>query len=101
MRKNNKEKRYYFNSIGEIIWTIASFIYCAWYAWYHFVESNPIFDDVSKATQFLMFWAGGVAVVINIFRFIQGPDFLHPPKFEKSDFFALLVIGIGIYFGLR
>jgi len=101
MTKNKEKKRYYFSSIGEIIWTIASFIYCAWYGWYHFIESNPIFDDFSKVTQFLMFWAGGVAILVTFFRFKDGPDFLNPPKFEKTDLFAFIVTGIALFFGLR
>lgn len=101
MTKKQEIKRYYFSSIGEIIWTVASFIYCGWYVLHHFLQSNPMFGDHSKAIQFLMFWAAGGAIVVTINRFRDTPAFLEPPKFEKTDFFAFLVIGIGLFFGLR
>ena len=101
MKKKKKIKKYYFTSIGEIIWTIASYIYCAWYIWFHFLLSNPVFGDVSKVTLFLMFWVGSAAVLVSLFKFKDGPQFLYKPKFENTDLFTLVVIGIAIFFGLR
>ncbi len=100
MKKRKQVKKYYFSSIGEMVWIIASFIYCGWYFYYHFILSNPLFGDFAKVVQFLMVWAGGGAVVVTIIRFTEKPDYLEPPKFTRNDFFTLSIIAIVLYFGL-